>query len=256
MEKTYRVQNLVVKFVPALIKLFGFSYNWAKEDKRFEERLAIRQDYIKRNDAEVLVTKQSFIDLLLKAEDGDGPSANFLTFVNALIDETLNQLPDVQNKLKAIGELACLKKLIDSGQYELKEIESPFPNGKPKDYLFQTTSLRRNIMIEIVNIHAKCDESITDEKVIEDITEKLRHKVLSETMGVKPSDLSIPLLFMPVLWNVPTEWIERNRAFFEAFNIAGKKYLDSSFDVVGFTSLLKHGNKYFFGEVLSHFQSR
>jgi hypothetical protein len=269
MEKTYRVQNLVLKFTPAIIKLFGFSYNWAKEDAKFDERIGIRENYLKRNNTDRLVTKQTFIDLLVSAESNDQSAIGFLNFVNDLVEETLSLVPEAKNKIKdnfdgkltstqdwnylnPIGEIACLKKLISSGTYRLKSIECAFPNGKTKDYLFENINSKNDIMIEVLNIHPKTEFDTPDDKIIDDIIAKLRSKIISETLGIDPQTLKVPLIFMPVVWNISVECLERNMEFFSSFSVAGGRQLGVPYDIVGFSTLLKKNNSFYFGEICSH----
>jgi hypothetical protein len=268
MERTYKIYNLILKYTPAIIKLFGDSFDWSIEDLKYEKKLDIRQKYRQRNKTDEMQINTSFYDLLLEAELKDKFSINFAYFINNLLVDLVLYLPDFENKFKdnfdgkinnldnwnylnPIGELACLKKLLDSQIYILKEIECSFENGSSKDFLLHNKNTNLDTMVEVLNIHSKFEDGKDFETIKNDLFQKIDLKVKKETANVDPIKYKNSLFFLPVIWHIKQESMERYYDFFKDFKNNLGKELGLNYAICGLQSYLIINDKFEFGEISS-----
>ncbi len=255
MEETYRIQNLVLKYIPSLIRLFGSSFKWSEEDRKFDKKLKIREKCLERQKATSVQIRTSLYDMLIEAENGNNFALKFIKFIDTLISEVVKILPNFKdnirkniqgtinnlddwNYLNPIGELACLKKLLDSKRYILEEIECSFENGKTKDFLFSETSKNSQVMVEVLNIHSRFEVNGEFLDIKKHLFDKIIEKVNSETVNIYSNKYSNSLLFIPVVWHIKKESMQEYYEFFKKFNDSLGKELGLDYAICGFCSYL------------------
>lgn len=256
----------MVKYCPSIIKLFGFSFNWAKEDEKFKKKLIERDGYLKREKTDEIKISTSLYDLLLEGEKGDSFSQKFLNFINQLIGKIIIENPQFEKKIRLslmgtinnlnnwnylnpIGELACLNKIISTGKYVLKEIECNFDNGSTKDFLFLNRS-DQELILEVLNIHSKFYEKIDFEEIKSHLLEKIYSKIKKETKGVDFEKYKHKILFVPVVWHLNIESMRKHYSFFRESNNLNKES-ELNYKVSGFCSHIIINDQFEFGEITS-----
>jgi len=266
-EKTYRIQNLVLKYMPALIQLLGFNYNWALEDIKFEERLIRRQAYLERHAVEAMETNMSFYDLLLRAVVEDEFTLSLFHYMNKLLVEILdrdisfekdirasfagkfNNL-DGLNYLNPFGEISFMHYQLFNKGNKILRMEYPFPNGKPKDFLVENPENKGQNLCEVLNIHCKTPSEANDEDIMADILDKTRAKILTETKGITNLPNDFPQLsFVVILWHTSIPFLQRNITFFDHPNNIIIPELSTEYNINGFYTYTKIGNELQFTNV-------
>ncbi|MBK7872848.1 MAG: hypothetical protein IPJ74_20330 [Saprospiraceae bacterium] len=131
----------------------------------------------------------------------------------SLINGKIDNIED-WNYLNPVGELSVLLKLLKSGLFELEEIETKFPNGRKKDFLFRHKNNNETRLIEILNIHLQTD--IKDFNKIKNILlSKVQNKIDREIEGVKDSLFLRRLYILPVVWYLDIEDLENSLRFLQ-----------------------------------------
>jgi hypothetical protein len=258
---TTKAETLLDKYCPSITALIQKTkIDWEKLDAQ------TKVQYEQKN-----VPHQTNIILLCYyAEDGDLFSTNFLSFMNDLVQETellvsqkvkfrnivagkISNM-DAWNYLNPIGEIAFLKKLLIAG-YELVNIEdkAKYPELTPKDFLFKDR-WGREWLFEILNIHVKDNDYSSLDFLKRRLHGAIQQKIEKETKGLQSS--SSILYFQPIIWLFDFEKGEAYEAYFKEFNQTLGKEVHPIFRTLGYCTIAKAGDKFFFGEVSSFYNLR
>lgn len=253
------VYYLVQTYFPELLKLVGPRYNWPAENEKLFEKLETREEYLRRTGLKQYEPPMTFYDLLKKAYDGEVVPILLLKHMNILISEILAEVPAFQKPLREafegkFGNLSSLNYLNPFGEvsymhyqmFSLKNqvlaIETPYPNGKPKDFLIQISSGRTKEIHEEVNIHCKLRSEASPEEILDDIIQKTKDKVLTETKGnFEPPETL--LSFVVVLWHTNVDILRGYMAFFDRPNNTVIPEISDKYPIQGFYTYVKLGNE-------------
>jgi hypothetical protein len=155
------------------------------------------------------------------------------------------------NFLNPIGELSVLRKFINSGLFDLVEIEAKFSNGQTKDFELKQKSDGELKLIEVVNIHIPIGLTKHSE-IIDCILDKTQKKIIKEIDGATNIVEMNRLFILPVVWYLDMDILKSEYAFFNEFNKSLGKTFGMKHPTLGFCTYVKDStNNLIFGEASS-----
>ena len=250
-----KCKTLLAFYCPTIYEAISKSkINWDKLDQTYEKT------YLKPGD-----NQSNLPGILLKAELGDSFCKDFLglceylfltlqpksgelaKFRNIIVGKFTNL--ESLNYLNPIGELAVLKKFIDSG-FTLERIEDKlnFPNATPKDFYLRHPFSGKKMVLEVVNIHLSKNYSSL-KSLKEFLSSKLTLKIDKETKGIENDEGKGILFFLPVIWIFDFEKYKKFSNFFERFSKSFGNEVCFNYNVLGFCTLGRANQTFHFGEI-------
>lgn len=120
--------------------------------------------------------------------------------------------------------------------------QNPYPSGKPKDFLIETGTHKTKEIHEEVNIHCKLKTEASSKEILDEIIQKTKEKVLSETKG-KYEPTAAPLSFVVVLWHTSVAMLREQMDFFDRPNNTVIPEISELYHKQGFYTYIKLRNK-------------
>jgi hypothetical protein len=231
---------------------------WVTLDSRLENQLLTKSD-----------VKTSLIRLLFEIEVTGNPFLKgFSDYFDQLLKEIIEIIPNKEtriwdsingkfdniedwNSLNPIGELSVLRKFINSGLFDLIEIEIEYSNNRPKDFAFRQKSNGKKKVIEVVNIHIPVG-MIEQGKIKNYLLDKVQKKIAREITGITDLDELKRLFILPVVWYLDMDILTSEYDFFNDFNRNLGSNYGMKHPTLGFCTFVKYpDNTFIFGEASS-----
>lgn len=213
--------------------------------------------------------KTSLIRLLLEIEVTDNPFLKgFSEYFDQLLREITESVPNKESRiwdsingkfdniedwnfLNPIGELSVLKIFINSGLYDLDEIEIKFSNNRPKDFAFINKSNGEKKVIEVVNIHIPVNK-VEHQEIKDYILDKVQKKINREIIGITDLNELKSLEILPIVWYLDLNILKSEYDFFNDFNKCSGLNYGMKCSTFGFHTYVKYpNNTILFGEASS-----
>ena len=200
-------------------------------EKKYNERYEHIKEEIEKHS--IFENETTIFDLLWKAYEQDEGSIAFLKFIDNLCKSLKNKLDETSvHKLKmtffeiinnfdrkhskylcAIGELACLNKLLGDKNIKFLSKEEKLPNNKSFDFLLSING--NEVLVEILNIFYNKEKINTDEELGKFLDYRFVKKLEDKFKDIdieKKYDFTL----IPVLWGDLTDF-EKHSKFIEEF---------------------------------------
>jgi hypothetical protein len=216
MNKEYDIPGRLKQYFPIFIELLGDNkIDWKKVTKVFSRKVTEWLDKHAKTGQNIRV-EASFFNIITASIEGNPIATGHLDFIRRLFEELIECLDEGERKLivpalygmltnidkkfwNFLGELCVLNNIKKSTNYQLVEIEVPVvstnPSGAKLDFKFYSPEKRKNIFIEIVNVHLNEVENWSDEKVNNLLHQKIQGKL--NLTGIK---LNNSFTLIPIFW--------------------------------------------------------
>lgn len=215
----YNVKPVLELYLPSLLDLLGNQQiSWSSINELVQRHLDTIRSEISRTKTGVW-RDATFYSVLINHHFGDKSASGMFSFYNETFKSLKNNIPAddrlvlhrmvtkvLSNLNKGyvnfIGELACLNKLMLSGNYILINIEEKINSsqGTSADIFLKQKNDSTEILIDVVNLHLEDRHFAT----LDDMDRHIRSKILK-----KVSDKNInpnrPVYIQPVLWTESLE---------------------------------------------------
>lgn len=238
MENQIDVRERLRQFLPSLFLLIDdYKFGWNKINNGLNnkyQQLRLRAQKSK----DPLIIEASLYNIIIEAINGKSQAKMLLKFFDNVLYElsivlTSNDkllikknILDIlisfdKNYLNFFGELAVLNQLVKLNVYRLINVEEPVnknnPGGTAIDFKLLNNITNKEILVEVVNLHLKEENTSSNENITRLLTQKLREKVLKTAAKSK-----VDFVLVPVMWGNVVE-VRRIQVFYRdhGFNLQG-----------------------------------
>ena len=251
----FDVRNALVTYMPSLLELLGDQkISWTSINKGLTLHLEkIRNQHISTQT--IVESEATFYSIIIDHHFGKGDSSGMFSFYDAtfkslslilsteekkvihrMLSKVLNNL--TKDYINFIGELACLNKLMLTGEYNLINIEEVIHIERlvTADIFLKRKNDGLEILIEVLNLHIENRDFQTYQELRSHLSSKFLRKVQEKI--INPDRLT---LIQPVVWTNGLSQIGQLSNFYQNENFqinnvlppmiyATWKYLDGSYE--------------------------
>jgi len=213
----YDVENILKQHMPSLLDLLGEQrISWTSVNRQLEKHIiAIREEY---KLTQTIIRKDANFHTIIKNKIiGNCQSDGMFDFYNKLFS-SLNKILTKEEKkpihrivksiltetnkdyLNFIGELATLNKFMQTGEYNLGNIEEVIHSDQKitADILLQRKVDKIEVLIEVLNLHLEIKEFENFESLECYLTSKFNKKISDK----KLLDTNKIIFIQPVVWTI------------------------------------------------------
>ncbi len=220
----FDVENRLKLYMPSLFELIGDNtFDWRKIERAFEKKfIELEEKY--NNIGRPFKTKASLFGIITAVLNNEEGAIYLFEYIDKLFKELTLSLSSDEKKLiiknvfdvlvnmdekylNFIGELSLLNQFLKSGNFKLLEVEAPLDEGIVSTSHIDFTLFDKNneseLLLEVVNVHLK-DENTSDDYKIE----RLIDQKIQEKYRVTSGNSDKKFILAPILWG-SHKWIKR-----------------------------------------------